>query len=63
MSTSTGTKRNFFTAQNIAILGILLALVVVTQLWGTAIPMFGVPINLSLVPIALAGICLGAVGG
>ncbi len=53
----------FFTAKNIALLGILVALVVVLQLFASAIPMFGVTLNFSLIPIALAGVLLGALGG
>lgn len=53
----------FFTARNIAYLAVLLALVVVLQLFASAIPMFGVTLNFSLIPIVLAGIFFGAYGG
>ncbi len=53
----------FFSAKNVALLGILVALVIVLQLFASAIPMFGVTLNFSLIPIALAGILLGAFGG
>lgn len=53
----------FFTAKNVAILGILVALVIVLQLFASAIPMFGITLNFSLIPIALAGILLGWRGG
>lgn len=53
----------FFTAKNIATLGILVALVVVLQLFASSIPMFGITLNFSLIPIALASILLGWVGG
>ena len=56
-------KGKFFSARNVALLGILVALVVVLQLFASAIPMFGVTINFSLIPIAFAGILLGALGG
>ncbi len=56
-------KVKFFSARNVALLGILIALVVVLQLFASAIPMFGVTLNFSLIPIALAGIMLGAIGG
>ncbi len=56
-------NNKFFTAKNIAILGILVALVIVLQLFASAIPMFGVTLNFSLIPIALAGIIIGATGG
>ncbi len=53
----------FFTAKNVALLGILVALVIVLQLFASAIPMFGVTLNFSLIPIALASILLGWFGG
>ena len=53
----------FFSAKNVALLGILIALVIVFQLFASAIPMFGVTLNFSLIPIALAGILLGVWGG
>ncbi len=56
-------KESFFTAKRVALLGILIGLVIVLQLFASAIPMFGVTLNFSLIPIALAGIMLGALGG
>ena len=53
----------YFTAKRVALLGILTALVIVLQLFGSVIPMFGVTLNFSLIPIALAGITLGWAGG
>ena len=53
----------FFSARNVALLGILIALVIVLQLFASAIPMFGVTLNFSLIPIALAGILMGYIGG
>ena len=53
----------FFSAKNVALLGILIALVIVLQLFASAIPMFGVTLNFSLIPIALAGIMIGWLGG
>lgn len=53
----------FFSARNVALLGILIALVIVLQLFASAIPMFGVKLNFSLIPIALAGILMGYLGG
>lgn len=55
--------KNWFTAKNIAYLAVLLALVVVLQLFASAIPMFGVTLNFSLIPIVLAGIFFGVIGG
>ena len=56
-------NRKFFSAKNVALLGILIALVVVMQIFASAIPMFGITINLALIPIALAAIFLGWFGG
>lgn len=53
----------FFTAKNVAILGILVGLVIVLQIFASAIPMFGITLNFSLIPIALAGITMGVIGG
>ena len=53
----------FFSSRNVALLGILTALVIVLQLFGSSIPMFGITLNFSLIPIALAGILLGSLGG
>ena len=53
----------FFTARNVALLGILIGLVIVLQLFASAIPILGVTLNFSLIPIALAGILLGPIGG
>ncbi len=53
----------FFSSKNVALLGILIALVIVLQLFASAIPMFGVTLNFSLIPIAIAGILLGSFGG
>lgn len=56
-------NNKFFTAKNVALLGILTGLVIVLQLFASAIPMFGVTLNFSLIPIALAGIMVGVLGG
>lgn len=56
-------NNKFLTAKNVAILGVLIAIVIVMQLFASAIPMLGVTLNLSLIPIAIAGILLGALGG
>ena len=56
-------NNKFFTARNVSLLGILIALVIVLQLFASAIPMFGITLNFSLIPIAIAGILLGAKGG
>ena len=56
-------ENKFFSSKNVALLGILTALVIVLQLFGSSIPMFGITLNFSLIPIALAGILLGYLGG
>ncbi len=56
-------KDRFFSAKNIAFLAVLLALVVVLQLWGSAIPIGPVNMNLTLIPIVLGAVLLGAPAG
>ena len=57
-------KKKFFSAKNIAYLGILLALVIVLQWFASAIPIAsGVQLNLSLIPIVLGAIMFGMAGG
>ena len=56
-------KRKFFSAKNIAYMGILLALVIVLQWFASAIPMGGASLNLALIPIVLGAIMFGMIGG
>lgn len=58
-------KKKFFSARNIAFLAVLVALVVVLQLWGSVIPIGSAGLNLSfvLIPITLGAILLGPVAG
>ncbi len=57
-------RKNFFSAKNITILAVLLALVVVLQLFGLSIPMGGTTsMSFVLVPIVLGGMLLGPVAG
>lgn len=56
-------KKKLFSARNIATFGVLVALMVVLQLFASAIPMFGVTLNFSLIPIVLGAICFGSIGG
>lgn len=53
----------FFTARNVATLGILIALTVVLQLFASAVPVGPITLNFSLVPMALGAMILGAAGG
>ncbi len=56
--------KGFFTAKNLAYLGVLLALVIVLQVFASAIPVGGgATLNFSLVPIVLGAILLGPWGG
>ncbi len=58
-------RGNFFSARNIAFLAVLVALVVVLQLWGSTIPIGAGGLNISfvLVPITLGAIMLGPIAG
>ena len=58
-------KSTFFSARNITFLAVLVALVVILQLWGSTIPVGAAGLNLSfvLVPVTLGAIMLGPVAG
>ena len=58
-------RSNFFSARNIAILAVLVALVIVLQLWGSMIPIGVAGLNLSfvLIPITLGAMLLGPIAG
>lgn len=57
-------KSTFFTAKNVAVLAVLLALTIVLQVFGLAIPMpGGTSMSFVLVPILLGGMLLGPVAG
>lgn len=57
-------KSTFFTAKNVAVLAVLLALVIVLQVFGLAIPMpGGTSMSFVLVPIILGGMILGPGAG
>lgn len=53
----------YFTARRISWFAILLALVVVLQIWGSAIPFAGTTLNLTLIPVVLGAIILGPIAG
>lgn len=53
----------YFTARKVSWFAILLALVVVLQIWGSAIPFAGTTLNLTLIPIVLGAIILGPLAG
>ncbi len=54
---------NNFSARKIAWFAILLTLVVVLQIWGSAIPLAGTSLNLTLIPVVLSAIILGPFAG
>lgn len=58
-------KNMFFSARNITFLAVLVALVVILQLWGSTIPIGTAGLNLSfvLVPVTLGAILLGPIAG
>lgn len=58
-------KGTFFSARNITFLAVLVALVVILQLWGSTIPVGTAGLNLSfvLVPVTLGAILLGPIAG
>lgn len=56
-------KGNFFSARRIAWFAILLTLVIVLQIWGSAIPFAGTTLNLTLIPVVLGAIILGPIAG
>ncbi len=53
----------YFTARRISWFAILFALVVVLQIWGSAIPFAGTSLNLTLIPVVLGAIILGPIAG
>lgn len=56
-------KKQFFTAKNISYIAVLVALVVVLQIFGGNIKIAGLSLNLALVPIALGAILFGPLMG
>ncbi len=55
--------KSVFSARNICYFAVLLALVVVLQIWGGMIQIAGLSLSFVLVPIVLGGILLGAWAG
>ncbi len=56
-------RSRFFSAKNVTTLGVLLALVVVLQVFGSYFKIGATPLSFVLVPIILGGILCGAWGG
>lgn len=56
-------NRTFFSAKNITVLGVLLALVIVLQVFGGVINVGPVQLNFTLIPIVLGALVLGPIAG
>ena len=56
-------RKRFFTSRNIAFLSVLLALVIVLQVFASAIPIGTTKISLTLIPIVLGAVLLGPLAG
>lgn len=56
-------KSKFFSAKNIAYLAVLLALVIVLQIWGSGVKIGTTSVSFVLIPIVLGAILLGPVAG
>lgn len=56
-------QNKFFTAKNVAVLGVLLALVVILQAFGGLFHIGAVQLNFTLIPIVLGAILLGPWAG
>ena len=56
-------SKRFFTSRNIAFLAVLVALIIVLQLWGGNIRIGGTSLSFVLVPIVIGAVMLGPVAG
>ena len=56
-------KKSFFSAKNVTVLAVLLALVVVLQAFGATVNIGPVQLNFTLIPIVLGAIVLGPLAG
>lgn len=56
-------RKRFFTSRNIAFLSVLLALVIVLQVFASAIPIGTTKISLTLIPIVLGAVLLDPLAG
>ncbi len=56
-------RNGYFSARKIAWFAILFALVIVLQIWGSAIPFAGTTLNLTLIPVVLGAMLLGSIAG
>lgn len=60
---SKNVSAGFFSARNVATMGVLIALTIVLQLFASAVKIGTISLNFSLIPIALAAMVLGPIGG
>ena len=56
-------ERSFFTAKNVTILGVLTAIIVVLQIFGSYFRIGTISLSFVLVPIVIGGILTGVIGG
>ncbi len=56
-------KKRYFSARNVTMLAVLMALVIVLQTFGGAITIGAVQLNFTLIPIVLGAILLGSTAG
>lgn len=56
-------ERRFFTAKNVTILGVLTAIIVVLQIFGSYFKIGTISLSFVLVPIVIGGILTGVIGG
>ncbi len=56
-------EKSFFTAKNVTILGVLTAIIVVLQVFGSYFRIGTISLSFVLVPIVIGGILTGVIGG
>ena len=56
-------EKRFFTAKNVTILGVLTAIIVVLQIFGSYFKIGTISLSFVLVPIVIGGILTGVIGG
>lgn len=56
-------EKSFFTAKNVTILGVLTAIIVVLQIFGSYFKIGTISLSFVLVPIVIGGILTGIIGG
>lgn len=56
-------EKSFFTAKNVTILGVLTAIIIVLQIFGSYFRIGTISLSFVLVPIVIGGILTGVIGG